>query len=92
MRRGRGPCSRVLPQELRRAPGPRRRGPSRGVFSAEFVFGEAEAGGEDAWTAALRQLRSKVRREAGMELRCQRPQRPLLSWAPLTALLLWFSA
>ncbi|NXR78908.1 DDX27 helicase, partial [Pycnonotus jocosus] len=46
-------------EELRRAPGPRRRGPSRGVFSAEFVFGEAEAGGEDAWTAALRQLRSK---------------------------------
>ncbi|NWI39277.1 DDX27 helicase, partial [Picathartes gymnocephalus] len=37
----------------------RRRGPSRGDFSAEFVFGEAEAGGEDAWTAALRQLRSK---------------------------------
>ncbi|NWW30841.1 DDX27 helicase, partial [Panurus biarmicus] len=56
---GRGPCSRVLPQEPRRAPGPRRRGPSRGDFNAEFVFGEAEAGGEDAWTAALRQLRGK---------------------------------
>ncbi|NXE92866.1 DDX27 helicase, partial [Menura novaehollandiae] len=41
-----------------RAAGPRR-GPSRGDFSAEFVFGEAEAGGEDAWTAALRQLRGK---------------------------------
>ncbi|NWW77215.1 DDX27 helicase, partial [Climacteris rufus] len=39
--------------------GPRRRGPSRGDFSADFVFGEAEAGGEDAWTAALRQLRGK---------------------------------
>lgn len=60
---GRAPCSPVLPQELR-APGPRRRGGrSRGDFSAEFVFGEAEAGGEDAWTAALRQLRSKVRPE-----------------------------
>lgn len=76
---GRGPCSRLFPQELPRAPGPRRRGPSRGDFSADFVFGEAEAGGEDAWTAALRQLRGKVRPEAGMELRCQRPQRPLLS-------------
>ncbi|NXO70784.1 DDX27 helicase, partial [Phainopepla nitens] len=41
-----------------RGPG-RRRGASRGDFSADFVFGEAEAGGEDAWTAALRQLRSK---------------------------------
>ncbi|NWW67725.1 DDX27 helicase, partial [Ifrita kowaldi] len=39
--------------------GPRRRGPSRGVFSDDFVFGEAEADGEDAWTAALRQLRVK---------------------------------
>ncbi|NXV10162.1 DDX27 helicase, partial [Cettia cetti] len=56
---GRGPCSRVLPQELLRAPGRRRRGPSRGNFSAEFVFEEAEAGGEDAWAAALRQLRGK---------------------------------
>ncbi|NXK65165.1 DDX27 helicase, partial [Sylvietta virens] len=46
-------------EELRRAPGPRRRGPSRGDFSADFVFEEAEAGGEDAWTAALRQLRAK---------------------------------
>ncbi|XP_016158612.1 PREDICTED: probable ATP-dependent RNA helicase DDX27 [Ficedula albicollis] len=37
--------------EPRRAPGPRRRGGrSRGDFNAEFVFGEAEAGGEDAWT------------------------------------------
>uniref|UniRef100_A0A8U8BFW7 RNA helicase n=1 Tax=Geospiza parvula TaxID=87175 RepID=A0A8U8BFW7_GEOPR len=36
-----------------------RRGASRGDFSADFVFGEAEAGGEDAWTAALRQLRGK---------------------------------
>uniref|UniRef100_A0A8C0Z9P5 Probable ATP-dependent RNA helicase DDX27 n=1 Tax=Cyanistes caeruleus TaxID=156563 RepID=A0A8C0Z9P5_CYACU len=36
-----------------------RRGPSRGDFSVDFVFGEAEAGGEDAWTAALRQLRAK---------------------------------
>ncbi|NWI83280.1 DDX27 helicase, partial [Dryoscopus gambensis] len=32
---------------------------SRGVFSAEFVFGETEAGVEDTWTAALRQLRGK---------------------------------
>ncbi|NWY33680.1 DDX27 helicase, partial [Pheucticus melanocephalus] len=56
---GRGPCSRLYPQELPRAPGHRRRGPSRGDFSADFVFGEAEAGGEDAWTAALRQLRGK---------------------------------
>uniref|UniRef100_A0A8C3Q8B7 RNA helicase n=1 Tax=Geospiza parvula TaxID=87175 RepID=A0A8C3Q8B7_GEOPR len=46
-------------EELPRAPGPRRRGASRGDFSADFVFGEAEAGGEDAWTAALRQLRGK---------------------------------
>ncbi|NXI17186.1 DDX27 helicase, partial [Irena cyanogastra] len=36
-----------------------RRGPSRGDFNAEFVFEEAEAGGEDAWMAALRQLRGK---------------------------------
>ncbi|NWS14782.1 DDX27 helicase, partial [Pachyramphus minor] len=36
------------------------RGPGRsGDFSAAFVFGEAEAGGEDAWAAALRQLRGK---------------------------------
>ncbi|KAI1233362.1 hypothetical protein IHE44_0004534 [Lamprotornis superbus] len=42
-----------------RGPGRRRGGRSRGDFSAEFVFGEAEAGGEDAWTAALRQLRGK---------------------------------
>uniref|UniRef100_A0A8C0U7S3 DEAD-box helicase 27 n=1 Tax=Cyanistes caeruleus TaxID=156563 RepID=A0A8C0U7S3_CYACU len=42
------------------SPGPGlRRGPSRGDFSVDFVFGEAEAGGEDAWTAALRQLRAK---------------------------------
>ncbi|NXQ39235.1 DDX27 helicase, partial [Catharus fuscescens] len=53
----RGAAGRAEP---RRAPGPRRRGGrSRGDFSAEFVFGEAEAGGDDAWTAALRQLRSK---------------------------------
>ncbi|NXS74419.1 DDX27 helicase, partial [Pandion haliaetus] len=31
----------------------------RGDFSAAFVFGEAEAGGEGAWAAALRQLRGK---------------------------------
>ncbi|NXG55464.1 DDX27 helicase, partial [Hemiprocne comata] len=30
-----------------------------GDFSATFVFGEAEAGGEGAWAAALRQLRGK---------------------------------
>ncbi|NXF94084.1 DDX27 helicase, partial [Eubucco bourcierii] len=30
-----------------------------GDFSAAFVFGEAEAGGEGAWAAALRQLRGK---------------------------------
>ncbi|NXL46121.1 DDX27 helicase, partial [Podilymbus podiceps] len=36
-----------------------RRGPAGGDFSATFVFGEAEAGGEDAWAAALRQLRGK---------------------------------
>ncbi|XP_050763406.1 probable ATP-dependent RNA helicase DDX27 [Gymnogyps californianus] len=46
-------------EELRRAPGPRRRGPAGGDFSAAFVFGEAEAGGEGAWAAALRQLRGK---------------------------------
>lgn len=60
-RPSRGRCSSVLPQELRRAPGPRRRGPTGGDFSAAFVFGEAEAGGEGAWAAALRQLRGKVR-------------------------------
>ncbi|NXC85430.1 DDX27 helicase, partial [Cercotrichas coryphoeus] len=55
-----GPGRRGRPGPPRRAPGPRRRGGrSRGDFSAEFVFGEAEAGGEDAWTAALRQLRGK---------------------------------
>ncbi|KAF2981268.1 hypothetical protein EK904_004075 [Melospiza melodia maxima] len=53
------PAPAGLLSELPRAPGPRRRGPSRGDFSADFVFGEAEAGGEDAWTAALRQLRGK---------------------------------
>ncbi|KAF1658933.1 putative ATP-dependent RNA helicase DDX27, partial [Aptenodytes patagonicus] len=46
-------------EELRRAPGPGRRGPTGGDFSAAFVFGEAEAGGEGAWAAALRQLRGK---------------------------------
>ncbi|XP_050169772.1 probable ATP-dependent RNA helicase DDX27 [Myiozetetes cayanensis] len=46
-------------QEPCRAPGPRRRGHRSGDFSAAFVFGEAEAGGEDAWAAALRQLRGK---------------------------------
>ncbi|NWY07925.1 DDX27 helicase, partial [Nothoprocta ornata] len=35
------------------------RGLPRGDFSAAFVFGEAEAGGEGAWAAALRQLRGK---------------------------------
>ncbi|NWT00385.1 DDX27 helicase, partial [Mionectes macconnelli] len=60
--RGSGPAggSRLFPQELCRAPGP---GPGKGRrsgdFSAAFVFGEAEAGGEDAWAAALRQLRGK---------------------------------
>ncbi|XP_029865523.1 probable ATP-dependent RNA helicase DDX27 isoform X3 [Aquila chrysaetos chrysaetos] len=58
-RPSRGRCSSVLPQELRRAPGPRRRGPTGGDFSAAFVFGEPEAGGEGAWAAALRQLRGK---------------------------------
>ncbi|NXL61298.1 DDX27 helicase, partial [Chordeiles acutipennis] len=33
--------------------------PAGGDFSAAFVFGEAEAGGEGAWAAALRQLRGK---------------------------------
>ncbi|NXA07944.1 DDX27 helicase, partial [Sapayoa aenigma] len=37
----------------------RGRGSARGDFSAEFEFGEAEAGGENAWAAALRQLRGK---------------------------------
>ncbi|KAM9260444.1 putative ATP-dependent RNA helicase DDX27 isoform 2-T2 [Cariama cristata] len=46
-------------EELCRAPGPRRRGPTGGDFSAAFVFGEAEAGGEGAWAAALRHLRGK---------------------------------
>ncbi|GAB0197303.1 probable ATP-dependent RNA helicase DDX27 [Grus japonensis] len=46
-------------EELRRPPGPRRRGPTGGDFSATFIFGEAEAGGEGAWAAALRQLRGK---------------------------------
>ncbi|NXE13785.1 DDX27 helicase, partial [Lophotis ruficrista] len=36
-----------------------RRGLTGGDFSAAFVFGEAEAGGEGAWAAALRQLRGK---------------------------------
>ncbi|NXK51708.1 DDX27 helicase, partial [Chauna torquata] len=35
-----------------------RRGPT-GDFSAAFVFGEAEAGGEGAWATALCQLRGK---------------------------------
>ncbi|NXD16211.1 DDX27 helicase, partial [Nothocercus nigrocapillus] len=35
------------------------RGPPRGDFSAAFVFGEVEAGGDGAWAAALRQLRGK---------------------------------
>ncbi|KAM6112759.1 LOW QUALITY PROTEIN: putative ATP-dependent RNA helicase DDX27 [Pterocles gutturalis] len=39
--------------------GPGRRGPRGGDFSAACVFGEAEAGGEGAWAAALRQLRGK---------------------------------
>ncbi|NXV21602.1 DDX27 helicase, partial [Cepphus grylle] len=46
-------------EEPRRAPGPRRRGSAGGDFSTSFVFGEAEAGGEGAWAAALRQLRGK---------------------------------
>ncbi|KAM6341169.1 LOW QUALITY PROTEIN: putative ATP-dependent RNA helicase DDX27 [Alca torda] len=46
-------------EEPRRAPGPRRRGSAGGDFSASFVFGEAEADGEGAWAAALRQLRGK---------------------------------
>ncbi|NXR16106.1 DDX27 helicase, partial [Semnornis frantzii] len=46
-------------EEVCRAPGPRRRGAASGDFSAAFVFGEAEAGGEGAWAAALRQLRGK---------------------------------
>ncbi|NXY75824.1 DDX27 helicase, partial [Glareola pratincola] len=46
-------------EEPRRAPGPRRRGSAGGDFSISFVFGEAEAGGEGAWAAALRQLRGK---------------------------------
>ncbi|NXI71355.1 DDX27 helicase, partial [Anseranas semipalmata] len=47
--------------------GPGRVGPAqgqggagaRGDFSAAFVFGEVEAGGEGAWATALRQLRGK---------------------------------
>ncbi|NXL91402.1 DDX27 helicase, partial [Alectura lathami] len=39
--------------------GPGRRGPAGGDFSAAFVFGEVEAGGEGAWATALRQLRGK---------------------------------
>ncbi|NXD67415.1 DDX27 helicase, partial [Eolophus roseicapillus] len=35
------------------------RGRTGGDFSAAFVFGEAEAGGEGAWAAALCQLRGK---------------------------------
>ncbi|KAM6248807.1 putative ATP-dependent RNA helicase DDX27 isoform 2-T2 [Porphyrio hochstetteri] len=46
-------------EELHRPPGPRRRGATGGDFSAAFVFGEAEAGGEGAWAAALRELRGK---------------------------------
>ncbi|NXX41726.1 DDX27 helicase, partial [Tricholaema leucomelas] len=34
-------------------------GATSGDFSTAFVFGEAEAGGEGAWAAALRQLRGK---------------------------------
>ncbi|NXG21566.1 DDX27 helicase, partial [Grallaria varia] len=41
-------------------PGSARPGPARcGDFDAAFEFGEAEAGGENAWAAALRQLRVK---------------------------------
>ncbi|NXD84409.1 DDX27 helicase, partial [Halcyon senegalensis] len=39
--------------------GRERWGPASGDFSTAFVFGEAEAGGEGAWAAALRQLRGK---------------------------------
>uniref|UniRef100_A0A8V0YWV9 Probable ATP-dependent RNA helicase DDX27 n=1 Tax=Gallus gallus TaxID=9031 RepID=A0A8V0YWV9_CHICK len=46
-------------EEVRPAPGPGRRGAAGGDFSAAFVFGEVEAGGEGAWAAALRQLRGK---------------------------------
>ncbi|XP_065547205.1 probable ATP-dependent RNA helicase DDX27 isoform X1 [Lathamus discolor] len=46
-------------EDLPRAPGPRRRGPAGGDFSAAFVFGEAEAGGEGSWAETLRHLRSK---------------------------------
>lgn len=41
--------------------GPGRRASARGDFSAAFVFGEVEAGGEGTWASALRQLRGKVR-------------------------------
>lgn len=57
--------SRVSLQEVRPAPGPGRRGAAGGDFSAAFVFGEVEAGGEGAWAAALRQLRGKVSPAAG---------------------------
>ncbi|NWS74156.1 DDX27 helicase, partial [Crotophaga sulcirostris] len=40
-------------------PGPGRWRRAGGDFSAAFVFGEAEADGEGAWAAALRQLRGK---------------------------------
>ncbi|NXY50558.1 DDX27 helicase, partial [Ceuthmochares aereus] len=40
-------------------PGRGGRGRAGGDFSAAFQFGEAEAGGEGAWAAALRQLRGK---------------------------------
>uniref|UniRef100_A0A8B9EK47 RNA helicase n=1 Tax=Anser cygnoides TaxID=8845 RepID=A0A8B9EK47_ANSCY len=36
-----------------------RRASAGGDFSAAFVFGEAEAGGEGTWASALRQLRGK---------------------------------
>uniref|UniRef100_A0A8B9UXJ0 Probable ATP-dependent RNA helicase DDX27 n=1 Tax=Anas zonorhyncha TaxID=75864 RepID=A0A8B9UXJ0_9AVES len=39
--------------------GPGRRASARGDFSAAFVFGEVEAGGEGTWASALRQLRGK---------------------------------
>ncbi|XP_035423120.1 LOW QUALITY PROTEIN: probable ATP-dependent RNA helicase DDX27 [Cygnus atratus] len=39
--------------------GPGRRASAGGDFSAAFVFGEVEAGGEGTWASALRQLRGK---------------------------------
>ncbi|XP_035200149.1 probable ATP-dependent RNA helicase DDX27 [Oxyura jamaicensis] len=39
--------------------GPGRRSSAGGDFSAAFVFGEVEAGGEGTWASALRQLRGK---------------------------------